>query len=86
VKAAYLREAQDAIRKYNDDAAINGLTFDRHTEGIAVETFARSIDIAARAVVDDPLGTPLIANWNRVTSAIPDILERLRSVVEEDNA
>lgn len=85
VKAAYLREAQDAIRKYNDDAAINGLQFDRHSEGTAVETFAKSIDLAARAVLEDPLGTPLIPNWNRVTSAIPDFLDKLRTAVEEDN-
>jgi glucosyl-3-phosphoglycerate synthase len=85
VKAAYLREAQEAIRKYNDDASVNGLAFDRHTEGTAVDTFARSIDIAARAVIEDPLGTPLIPNWNRVTSAVPDFLERLRAAVDEDN-
>ncbi|MBI4565552.1 MAG: glycosyl transferase [Planctomycetes bacterium] len=85
VKAAYLREAQDAIRKYTDDAAINGLWFDRHAEGIAVETFARSIDVSARAVIEDPLGTPLISNWNRVTSAVPDVLDQLKAAVEEDN-
>lgn len=85
VKAAYLREAQEAIRKYNDDASVNGLAFDRHTEGTAVDTFAKSIDLAARAVTEDPLGTPLIPNWNRVTSAVPDFLERLRQAVDEDN-
>lgn len=85
VKAAYLREAQDAIRKYADDAMINGLPFDRHAEGTAVETFAKSVDIAAKAVVEDPLGTPLIPNWNRVTSAVPDYLDKLRAAVEEDN-
>ncbi len=84
-KAMYLRESQDAIRKYDDDAAINGLAFDRHAENTAVETFARSIDVSARAVLDDPLGTPLIPNWNRVTSAIPDFLEKLRGAVDEDN-
>jgi glucosyl-3-phosphoglycerate synthase len=36
-------------------------------------------------VIDDPLGTPLISNWNRVTSAIPEFLDMLRSAVEEDN-
>jgi glucosyl-3-phosphoglycerate synthase len=85
VKAAYLREAQEAIRKYNDDAAINGIPFDRHTEGTAVDTFANSIDLAARVVLEDPLGTPLISNWNRVTSAIPDFLDKLKAAVEEDN-
>jgi glucosyl-3-phosphoglycerate synthase len=84
-KAAYLREAQDAIRKYDDDAAINALQFDRHAEGTAVETFAHAIDVAARAVLEDPLGTPLIPNWNRVTSAIPDFLEKLKAAVDEDN-
>lgn len=84
-KAMYLREAQDAIRKYTDDAAINGLQYDRHAEGTAVETFAKSIDLASKAVNEDPLGTPLIPNWNRVTSAVPDFLEKLRAAVEEDN-
>jgi glucosyl-3-phosphoglycerate synthase len=85
VKAAYLREAQDAIRKYDDDARINGLSFDRHAEGTASDMFAKSIEIAAKTVTDDPLGTPLIPNWNRVTSAIPEFLERFRGAVEEDN-
>jgi glucosyl-3-phosphoglycerate synthase len=85
VKAAYLREAQDAIRKYNDDAAFNGLAFDRHAEGTAVEIFAKSIDIAAKTVMEDPLGSPLIPNWNRVTSAVPEFLDMLHGAVEEDN-
>src|SRR6185436_1386935 len=85
VKAAYLREAQDAIRKYDDDARINGLTFDRHAEGTAAEMFAKSVEMAGAAVTDDPLGTPLISNWNRVTSAVPEFLDILRSAVEEDN-
>ena len=85
VKAAYLREAQDAIRKYADDAAANGLPYDRHVEGTAVETFARAVDTAGKIVVEDPLGAPLISNWNRVTSAIPEFLDRFRAAVEEDN-
>jgi glucosyl-3-phosphoglycerate synthase len=85
VKAAYLPEAQDAIRKYADDASINGLSFDRHAEATATEMFAQSLETAARAVMEDPLGTPPISNWNRVTSAIPEILDMLKSAVEEDN-
>jgi len=85
VKAAYLREAQDSIRKYADDAAANGLPYDRHVEGTAVETFARAVDTAGKLVVEDPLGAPLISNWNRVTSAIPEFLERFRAAVEADN-
>ena len=81
----YLRTAQDTIKRYNDDAAINGLYFDRHQETIAVEAFTRAIQIAGKEFHDDPLYSPLIPNWNRVTSAIPDFLEQLHAVVEGEN-
>ncbi|TDJ00149.1 MAG: glycosyl transferase [Candidatus Dadabacteria bacterium] len=82
----YLRIAQDSIKMYNDDAAINGLFFDRHAEGLAVETFVQGIKIASQKFLEDPLGSPLIPNWSRVTSAIPDFLDQLELAVEEDNA
>lgn len=82
----YLRIAQDSIKMYNDDAAINGLVFDRHAEGLAVETFVQGIRIASQKFLEDPLGSPLIPNWSRVTSAIPDFLDQLELAVEEDNA
>ena len=82
----YLRIAQDAIKMYNDDASINGLFFDRHAEGLAVETFVQGIRIASQKFLEDPLASPLIPNWSRVTSAIPDFLDQLELAVEEDNA
>lgn len=85
LKATYLRTAQEAITKYHDDAAINGLDFDRHEEGMAVDTFSKGIELASKAFVEDPLSIPLIPNWSRVTSAIPDFLERLRNAVNDDN-
>ena len=48
-----------------------GLTFPRHEEEKAVATFVRSIRVADKAFLDDPLWTPLIPNWNRVESALP---------------
>jgi len=81
----YLRIAQDTIKMYNDDAAINGFFFDRHAEGLAVETFAKGIKIASQQYLEDPLGSPLIPNWSRVTSAIPDFLDQLNKAVEHDN-
>ena len=85
LKATYLRIAQEAITKYHDDAAINGLDFDRHEEGVAVETFTKGIELASKAFLEDPLSIPLIPNWSRVTSAIPDFLERLKNAVDDDN-
>lgn len=82
----YLRTAQDTIKRHNDDAAINGLLFDRHQETVMVESFTKAIQIAGNEFREDPLYSPLIPNWNRVTSAIPDFLTKLQEVVEEENS
>ncbi len=83
--SAYLRKAEDTIRFYHADAEINGLAFDRHQEELAVSTFVRGIRTAARQFMENPLGEPLIPNWNRVESALPEFLEELRAAVEADN-
>ena len=83
--ATYLRQAEDTLMKYEADAMINGLAFDRHEEAKAVEAFTRAIAMASQAFVENPLGTPLIPNWNRVSAAIPDIFEMLKLAVDEDN-
>jgi glucosyl-3-phosphoglycerate synthase len=85
LKATYLKTAQETISRYNDDAAINGLFFDRHEEGVAVEAFTKGIEIASETFLRDPMNIPLIPSWNRVSSAIPDFLNQLREAVEEDN-
>jgi glucosyl-3-phosphoglycerate synthase len=84
--ATYVRTAQDMLKRYEDDAAVNCLFFDRHAESLAVETFTDGIRIAAEKITEDPLGVPLIASWDRVTSALPDILEEIKAAVEADNA
>ncbi len=83
--ANYRRTAVDAIKRYSDDAAINGLVFDFHQETVMVEAFTRAVQIAGEEFMSSPLYSPLIPNWNRVISAIPDFLERLGEVVEEEN-
>jgi glucosyl-3-phosphoglycerate synthase len=83
--ATYVKTAQDMLKRFEDDAAINGLFFDRHEESLAVDTFTNGIKKAAEIITEDPLGVPLIASWDRVTSAIPDILLQIRKAVEEDN-
>ncbi len=83
--ATYARTAQDHLKRYEDDASINGLRFDRHEESLSVETFTKGIKTAAEVIMKDPLGVPLISSWDRVTAALPDILDRIREAVEEDN-
>ena len=82
----YLRAAQDAVKQYEDDAALNRLPFDRHEELLSVQAFTRAITIAAEEYLRDPLGIPLISNWNRVTSAIPHFYYLLKEAVDADNA
>lgn len=82
---AYLRQAEDTLMKYEADAAINGLEFDRHEEAKAVEAFTNAIGMASKAFSENPMGNPLIPNWSRVSAAIPDIYEMLRAAVDADN-
>lgn len=81
----YLKEAQETIIRYENDAAINGLMFDRHGESICVEAFADGIKKAGEIFWQNPSTSPLIPNWHRVTAAVPDIFERLQDAVHHDN-
>jgi glucosyl-3-phosphoglycerate synthase len=86
IQSRYVRTAEDTITRYHADAMINGLELDRHEEEVAVQTFARAIALAAEDYLKDPLGAPLIPNWNRVLAALPDFFSQLELAVEEDNA
>jgi len=86
LRATYLQAAQEAISRYENDAAINSLTFDRHQERTAVEVFLKGMKLATDGFLDDPLGVPMISNWSRVTHAVPDIFDRLVDAVEADHA
>ncbi len=83
--ATYVRTSQDMLKRYEDDAAVNGLVFDRHGESLAVETFIEGIKNASEIIMKDPLGVPLISSWDRVTSALPEILDKVKNAVEDDN-
>jgi len=82
----YLRIARDMMTRYQSDASINSLAFCQHEEGQAVEAFARAVGLASEEYLADPVGMPLIPDWNRVLAAIPDLFDRLLDVVEKDNS
>ncbi len=86
LRATYLQAAQEAISRYENDAAINSLHFDRHEERQAVEVFLRGMTLATDSFLEDPLGVPMISNWSRVTHAVPDMFQRLMDAVEQDHA
>lgn len=84
IKATYYRIALDFVDTYQNDAKINGLNYDRHMEEEAVELFAKNLMVAGDHFLERPMDKPFIPSWNRVISAIPDILDQLKSAVEED--
>jgi glucosyl-3-phosphoglycerate synthase len=86
LKATYYRIALDYVETYRNDAMMNGLKLDIHSEEKAVEMFAKNIITAGNTFLDQPMETPFIPSWNRVVSAIPDILSQLKEAVELDNA
>jgi len=85
LKATYYRIALDFIESYYNDAMMNGLTLDVHQEEKAVEMFASNIMKAGEHFLNKPMERPFIPSWNRVISAMPDVLERLKDAVERDN-
>ncbi len=85
LKATYYRIALDFVETYHNDAVMNGLKLDIHQEEKAVEMFAENIMKAGQHFLERPMERPFIPSWNRVVSAMPDVLERLKEAVELDN-
>lgn len=84
IKATYFRVALDFVETYRNDAIINGLKFDIHKEEQTVELFASNLVKAGQAFLDNPMETPFIPSWNRITSAEPGFLNQLKQAVEAD--
>ncbi|HEY8551156.1 MAG TPA: hypothetical protein VIL35_14460 [Vicinamibacterales bacterium] len=83
LQVRYVRLAEDTINRYYADAMLNGFSFDRHAEELAVNTFAESLRDAATSFLENPLSQSQIPNWNRVLAAVPDFFEQLLEGVKE---
>lgn len=84
LKATYYRIALDYLEMYRGDAMMNGLSLDIHNEEKAIEMFAENVMTAGQIFLDKPMDTPFIPSWNRVISAMPDVLAQLKKAVELD--
>ena len=85
LKATYYRTALDLLEIYHNDAKINGLELNINEEEIAIELFSNNIIIAGQEFLDNPNQNPLITNWNRVETAMPEIKTRFLDIVESDS-
>ncbi|PCD75919.1 glycosyl transferase [Pseudothioclava arenosa] len=86
LKATYYRRALDMLDVYSHDAAMNGLTFDRHAEEMSINLFAENIMRAGQVFLDNPQEAPFIPNWNLVHSADPTLLADFKAAVAADQA
>ena len=85
LKATYYRTALDLLEIYYNDAKINGLELNINEEELAIELFSNNIIIAGQEFLDNPNQNPLITNWNRVETAMPEIKARFLDIVESDS-
>ena len=86
IKATYFRKALDMVEMYKNDAMMNGLDYDVHREEKTIELFANNIMEAGEKFMVQMEDRPFIPRWNRVSYALPDIMQDLRDAVAEDNA
>lgn len=86
LKATYYRIALDFVETYHNDAIMNGLKHDIHAEEQAVELFSENIIEAGRIFLEKPKVSPFTPSWNRVVSAVPEILDQLAQAVDDDHA
>tara|TARA_R110002020_G_scaffold52767_1_gene147976 strand:+ start:43398 stop:44618 length:1221 start_codon:yes stop_codon:yes gene_type:complete len=84
LKATYYRCALDVLEAYYNDAKMNGLSIDRHTEERSIELFAENIMRAGQVFLDNPHETPFIPTWNRVHSADPSFIADLTAAAKAD--
>jgi len=84
LKAVYYRTALDLLESYYNDAAMNGLSLDRHREEQSIELFAENIMRAGQAFLENPFETPFIATWSRVNAADPALMDDMVRAVEDD--
>lgn len=84
IKATYYRIALDFVETYYNDAQMNGLSLDIHSEEAAIEMFAENVLTAGQDFLDSPMETPFIPSWNRVLSAFPELQDELIAAVDAD--
>ncbi|OUS20985.1 glycosyl transferase [Litorivita pollutaquae] len=86
LKATYYRSALDLLDCYYNDAKMNGLSVDRHSEEKTIELFANNIIEAGHVFLEFPSDTPFIPTWNRVHAADQSLMSDIIDAVDADIA
>lgn len=85
IRSSFLRIAFDFVERYQNDAIMNGYSYNRHSEEKIVNLFSDNVFNAGIEFLKNPDHPIFIPNWKRVMSAIPDFLEKFYEAVELDN-
>ncbi|MBU0719801.1 glycosyl transferase [bacterium] len=83
--SSYYQESRFEISKYNALSKINGLSYNRQNEILAVEAFQDAIKEAAEEFYEDPMGVPLLSPWITVRSVMPEFSDLFYASVKLDN-
>jgi glucosyl-3-phosphoglycerate synthase len=86
IKSTYYRIALEFVERYDNDAVLNGLRYNRHKEEMTVDLFANNVYTAGIEVLEQPDHGAFIPSWKRIKSALPGYMEEYFEAVEKDNA
>lgn len=84
IRHTYYQRALVFIKRYSDDAEVNGLRYDRHREEITARHFQDFLWEAWQKCQAEAGGT-LIPSWNRVLYSFPEVYGELLEAVAKDN-
>ena len=84
LQKTYVQVAAEYVRRYQDDAEINGLVYDRVAETAMVEAFSQALAAAVREYKGEPGKVRSAASWNRVNAMVPHFSRRLEEAVYQD--
>lgn len=85
IRHTYYQRALVFIKRYSDDAEVNGLRYDRHHEEITARHFQDFLWEAWQKSRTEAGGT-LIPSWNRVLYSYPEVYGELLKAVARDNS
>jgi glucosyl-3-phosphoglycerate synthase len=85
VQATYYRIALEFVERFDNDARLNGLSYNRHKEEMMVDLFAENIYNEGISILKNREQNLYIPSWKRINSALPDYLANYYEAVEIDN-
>ncbi|MCF8232393.1 MAG: hypothetical protein K9J27_09400 [Bacteroidales bacterium] len=85
IKSTYNRIALEFVERYDNDATMNGFSYNRHKEELTVDLFANNVYNAGIEMLEQPDHGAFIPSWKRIKSALPGYMEDYYEAVEKDN-